>query len=161
MLHTAIQVNLFLMQYCRNLVADLADERLAEQPAAGVNHPAWVLGHLAWTADRGLVLLGAAETLPAEWAPLFGRGSTPTASRAAYPSKNELVRAVEHGYQQLRERAASASREQLSQPTTIALAKETLPTLNELVAFLMTGHMGGHLGQISMWRRLIGLAPMF
>jgi hypothetical protein len=34
------------------LVGEIADERLAEQPLAGVNHPAWILGHLAWTADR-------------------------------------------------------------------------------------------------------------
>jgi hypothetical protein len=161
MLDSAIQVNLFLMQYCRNLVADLADERLAEQPFAAVNHPAWVLGHLAWTADRGLELLGAKEILPAGWATVFARGSTPTASRAAYASKDELLRAVEQGYQQLRHKAAAASPEQLSQPTPVALAKETLPTLQELIAFLMTGHVGGHLGQISTWRRLIGLPPLF
>lgn len=66
MLDSAIQVNAFLMQYCRMLVGDIADERLAEQPCAGVNHPAWVLGHLAWTADGALSLLGAPKVLPAE-----------------------------------------------------------------------------------------------
>jgi len=34
MLDSVIQVNLFLMQYRRRLVGDLADERLAEQPVA-------------------------------------------------------------------------------------------------------------------------------
>jgi hypothetical protein len=46
-LESELKVNLFLMQYCRMLVEDIADERMAEQPIAGVNHPAWVLGHLA------------------------------------------------------------------------------------------------------------------
>ena len=82
MLDSAIQVNLALMQYCRMLVADIADELLAEQPVADINHPAWILGHLAWTADRALELLGASVTTPAAWTTLFGRGSKPSDSRA-------------------------------------------------------------------------------
>ncbi len=161
MLDTAIQVNLFLMQYCRSLVGDIADERLAEQPVPGVNHPAWVLGHLAWTADRGLELLGATSMVPAAWVPLFARESTPSNSRSIYPSKDELLGYVERGYEQLRHTAASATADQLARPTPLARAKETLPTLKELIAFLMTGHMGTHLGQISSWRRMIGLPPLF
>jgi DinB superfamily len=160
MLESAIQVNLFLMQYCQRLVGDIADLRLAEQPVPGVNHPAWVLGHLAWTADRGLERLGASATLAPEWTTLFGRGSTPSSSRNLYASREELLRALERGYEQLRQRAASASPEQLSQPTTDARA-ETLPTLNDLIAFVLTGHVGVHLGQISAWRRMIGLPPLF
>jgi hypothetical protein len=30
-----------------------------------------------------------------------------------------------------------------------------------MVAFVLTGHMGVHLGQLSCWRRMIGLPPMF
>ena len=161
MLETATQVNLFLIGYCRRLMADIPDERLVEQPLAGVNHPAWVLGHLAWTADRAVEMLGGRSVQPAEWASPFGRGSVPSSTRAAYASKDELLRAVEEGYQQLRQRVASASPEQLSAPTTNPLAKETLPTLKELVAFLLSGHMGVHLGQLSMWRRMVGLPPLF
>lgn len=95
MLDSAIQVNLFLIHYCWMLVADIADERLAEQPHAGVNHPAWILGHLAWTADGALGMLGAQKRLSAEWPSFFGRGSKPSAQRGLYPSKDELLRAVE------------------------------------------------------------------
>jgi hypothetical protein len=52
MLESEIQVNQFLVRYCRVLSGDIAEERLAEQPLPGVNHPAWVLGHLAFSADR-------------------------------------------------------------------------------------------------------------
>jgi hypothetical protein len=161
MLDAAIQVNLFLMQYCRRLVGDVADERMAEQPIAGVNHPAWVLGHLAWTADRALEMLGASAMIPPEWVSLFGRGSTPSNRRTDYAPKDELLRAVEQGYELLRQKAAAASPDQLSRPTTVPLAKETLPTSKELLTFLITGHMGVHLGQISSWRRIIGLPPLF
>jgi hypothetical protein len=161
MLDNAIQVNLFLMQYCQMLVGDVADEWLAEQPQAGVNHPAWILGHLAWAADGALAMLGAPKLLPDEWKTLFGSGSTPVPSRATYPSKEELMQAVEEGYRQARQQAASAGPEQLSRPTTHRRAKETLPTFHEMVTFVLTGHLGVHLGQLSSWRRLRGLAPMF
>ncbi len=48
MLDSELNVNRFLVTYCRMLVGDIADERLAEQPLPDVNHPAWILGHLAF-----------------------------------------------------------------------------------------------------------------
>ena len=161
MLENEARVNLFLTQYCKMLVGDIADERMAEQPLPGVNHPAWILGHLAATADFASTLLGGEKTLPPQWVPLFQPGSKPTACRSDYPPKDELQRAFEQSFQQLRQKASAASTEQLSRPNTSARAKEALPTAKEMVAFLLTGHAGIHLGQLSMWRRLIGIAPLF
>jgi hypothetical protein len=39
--------------------------------------------------------------------------------------------------------------------------KDELPTVADLATFLLTGHMGVHLGQLSAWRRMIGLPAMF
>ena len=161
MLDSELKINSFLVGYCRTLVGDIADERMAEQPLAGVNHPAWILGHLAFTADATLGKLGAHKALPAEWATLFSAGSKPSAQRGLYPSKDDLLPAVEQGYQQLRQKAATANPEQLSRPTTNPVTKQTLPTLKDMVAFLLSGHMGVHLGQLSSWRRMIGLPPLF
>lgn len=161
MLDNAIRVNSFLMQHCQMLVGDIADERMTEQPHAGVNHPAWILGHLAWAADGALAMLGAQKLLPEEWKTLFASGSKPSASRATYPSKDELLRAIEEGYLQARQKAAAATPEQLSRPTTSPRLKQTLPTFKEMVTFLLTGHMGVHLGQLSSWRRMLDLPPMF
>jgi hypothetical protein len=161
MLDGAIQVNTFLLQYCRSLVRDIADERLTEQPMVGVNHPAWILGHLAWAADGTLEKLGGKRALPAEWPDLFKAGSKPSATRGLYPGKDDLLRALEQSYEHLRQRAATATPDQLSRPTTSPRAKEALPTLKEMLAFLLTGHVGVHVGQLSSWRRMIGLAPTF
>src|SRR5688500_6942528 len=54
MLETEVTVNRFLVGYCKMLVGDLDDERLAEQPLPGVNHPAWILGHLTVVAHRAM-----------------------------------------------------------------------------------------------------------
>jgi hypothetical protein len=161
MLDSALKINQFLVQYCRILVGDIADDRLAEQPLPDVNHPAWVLGHLAFSADRARELLGAAAERPATWMPLFGPGSKPSAARSDYPSGAELLRAVEQGFERLRQSAAAATPAHLGQPMTHPRMKDALPTVQDGVAFLLTGHLGVHLGQLSAWRRMIGLPPLF
>jgi hypothetical protein len=161
MLDSEQKVNQLLMSYCQRLLADIPDERMTEQPLPGVNHPAWILGHLAFSADRACSLLGAAKQLTAEWVSLFGPGSKPSSSRSAYPSRDELLRAVEQGFERVRQQAATATPEQLAQPSTNPAMKEALPTVREGVTFLLTGHLGVHLGQLSSWRRMIGMPPLF
>jgi hypothetical protein len=161
MLESAIKVNSFLTGYCRRLMADIPDERMTEQPLPGVNHPAWILGHLAVTADFAAASLGAEKTLPREWGPLFGPGSKLSATRSTYPSKDELLGTLEQRFEVAREKAAVATLEQLSKPSTNARTKDALPTIQDGITFLLTGHFGGHLGQLSAWRRMIGMPPMF
>lgn len=161
MLDSELKINQFLLQYCRMLVGDIADERLADQPLPGVNHPAWILGHLAFSAARARGLLGSEKELPEAWTPLFGPGSKPSASRSDYPSKDDLLRAVEQGFERLRQQAAAASPEQLAQHSTNPYTKDALPRTQDGVAFLLTGHLGVHLGQLSTWRRMVGLPPLF
>jgi hypothetical protein len=161
MLDSDIKVNLFLMRYCQTLLADIADDRMADQPLPGVNHPAWILGHLAVTADTAMTLLGAEKVLPSEWGALFGFGSKPTESRSRYPSKTELLQAVEQAYERVRQEVSAATPEQLSEPTSHPRMKDLLPTTKDRIAFMLTGHVGTHLGQLSSWRRMIGLPPLF
>ena len=161
MLDSDIKINLFLMQYCRTIMADIPDERLTEQPLPGVNHPAWILGHLALTAEFAAAFLGAEKRLPQEWGPLFRPGSKLESERGKYPSKEVLMREVEQGFERLRQRAATATPEQFAQPSTNPRIKDALPTAKDVAAFLLTGHMGGHLGQLSTWRRMIGMPPLF
>ena len=161
MLDNEVNINRFLMRYVGMLVGDIPDERMAEQPLPGVNHPAWILGHLAWSTDRARSLLGLEPELPAEWTAMFGVGSKPSPNRGDYPARDVLLQAVERGFERLRDQAASATPEQLDRPSTNARTKDLLPTAKDAVAFLLTGHMGGHLGQFSTWRRMIGLPPLF
>jgi hypothetical protein len=161
MLETEITMNRFLVGYCRMLVDDVADERFAEQPLMGINHPAWTLGHLAVTAERGITILGGKPELPEEWWTLFGPGSKPLSERSVFPSKADLIEATEGSFDRLRTAAAAATPEQLSMPSSHPRTKRSLPLVKDLAAFLLTAHFGIHLGQLTMWRRMIGLPPMF
>jgi hypothetical protein len=161
MLEIENTINRFLLQYARMLVTDIPDERLTEQPLSGVNHPAWILGHLAYSADRGVSLLGGEKALPAAWTPLFGPETTPTNLRSDYPTKGELLERLEKQFERFRHQASSATSEQLAQPSTNPYTKDALPTLKEAIAFLLTGHLAVHLGQLSTWRRMIGMPRLF
>lgn len=161
MLTNEIKVNQFLLNYCRLLTADIGDERMAEQPLPGVNHPAWILGHLAFSADVAVGLLGGEKTMRADWLELFKPGSALHASRSDYAAKADLLQAVDGHFQRARNLAEFAAAEQLAKPSTNPRMKEALPTVQDAVAFLLTGHLGIHLGQLSSWRRMIGMAPLF
>jgi hypothetical protein len=161
MLQSELRVNQFLIGYLRKLVEGISDERMVEQPLPEVNHPAWILGHLAWSTDRARWVLELPPEFPAEWTTIFGFGTKPSASRGDYPSRDELVAAVERGFERLREQVTSATPEQLSRPSPHPQTKDQLPAVEDVLAVLLTGHLGVHLGQLSMWRRMIGLPPLF
>lgn len=161
MLETELRINQFLMQYAQSLVADLDDERLAEQPTPGVNHPAWILGHLAFSGHRARMILGAKMELPQGWMSLFGPESKLTSTRGDYPTKVDLLAILEQSFTQLRDQIANSPPELFSQPSANPYTRDALPTLYDSVAFLLTGHFGLHLGQLSAWRRMIGRPPLF
>ncbi len=161
MFETEVKINRFLMQYCRMLTVDIPDERFAEQPVPGVNHPAWIIGHLAASTDSASALLGGPKVLSQTWGRLFGRGSKLSSCRAEYPTKDELLQAIEVGFRRACEMAGAASSECVARPNPNPLLKESLPTAGDAFAFVLTSHFAAHLGQLSSWRRMIGLPPLF
>lgn len=161
MFESDVTINRLLLNYSRLLVADLHDEQLAIQPLADVNHPAWILGHLAYSGDMAASLLGGGKTLGDDWATRFGPGSKLSAVRADYPSKDELLRVLDEQFCRACDLAANATHEQVSLPNPHPRLKDSLTTIRDVFAFLLTAHLGLHLGQLSAWRRMTGLAPLF
>lgn len=142
--------------YARQLVADLPDEELAEQPAPGLNHPAWTLGHLVIAADYGLKLLGGQPTAPDGWGAVFYPGTVPDPNRAAYPSKGELMNAYEAAHAALDAAAAAVDPAQVGRTNPVESMRARFPTLADLLGYLLTTHEAAHLGQLSAWRRMMG-----
>jgi hypothetical protein len=132
------------------------DDRMTERPE--MNHAAWQIGHLALAYDFGVGIL-TGRTEHRRWVPLFAPGTTPVADRGAYPAKAELIDAFRHRH--------DAFRALLAQPIDPAkLASEnpfepirpTLPTVRDLMSYLLTGHLGMHTGQFAAWRRACGIS---
>jgi hypothetical protein len=161
MFESECNINRFLLGYAGSMLAEIADERLAEQPLPGVNHPAWILGHLAYSGDGAVGVLGGEKTMSKEWILRFAGGSKLSAVRTDYPTKRELSRVLEERFDTARQLAAAANPERIALPNPNPRLKDGLPTVRDAVAFLLTGHLALHLGQLSAWRRMIGLAPKF
>lgn len=150
----------FTHGYAEKLAADLADDELAQLPLPGMNHAAWVLGHVALGSDFVALLLGQATLTGPEWMKLFGPGSTPVADRAAYPSKNELLATLRATHARAIELVGQAASEQLDEPNTTPFFPAEFPTVGALITHLMTTHAALHLGQLSAWRRVLGKAAV-
>ena len=88
------------------------DEQWARQPIEGVamNHAAWTIGHLAWVHENIAGMIGGVRTLDDDWKATFGSGSKPLSERAAYPSAEVLLSALEAAQPRLLEAAPGGRR---------------------------------------------------
>src|SRR5262249_19640345 len=123
----------FTLDYCHRLTSDLDDASLATQPAAGINHPAWILGHLAIATDAALRCLGEPVVCPPDWRKIFGPGSTPVTDRAAYPAKAELLAVVDAGHARVMEAAPRADPERMAKSHTAPFdyLQKAFPTIGD------------------------------
>lgn len=147
----------FTLSYAERLLADIDDARLADVPAPGMNHPAWIAGHLALANDLGVSLLGGDVTLETSRMALFGPGSTPTADRDRYPSKDVLLADLRRTHVRVLALVPGVPDSVWKSPNPTRFFPETFPTVGDLATHLMTSHGSLHLGQLSAWRRHQGL----
>jgi hypothetical protein len=139
------------------MVEDVPDERMCQQPPGLPNHAAWQIGHI--TLARSFVAreLGASLQIPETLPPLFGRGSTPTSNRNAYPSKKDLLDRFNIAQAALMENALKVDPARLAGEHGIERLRPVFPTLGHLIVGVALFHDGFHLGQLGNWRRAMGL----
>ena len=149
----------FLLGYGQTLLADVSEEEMTAQPTAGMNHPAWVIGHLAIAFDRHGEYVGA-ERLLTDWDAQFGMGTEPKADRDAYMDKAGLVAAWVSSAERYAQAVAAADPKAFELETEGPLAGP-FPTVGDFLTFSLTGHTSIHLGQLSAWRKAMGRPAMF
>jgi hypothetical protein len=159
----AVAVYRFNLVRIRLLTHDLADAQLALQPQ-GVNHPAWILGHLSCTREW----LKDALKLPerkgwnvAEWMAKFNRGSQIVPERSQYPTKAVLLEALETTHREIEAGALAMSAADLARELTDERIRTMFPNVGTMVTGLMTTHEAFHMGQLSAWRRAMGMKLLF
>jgi hypothetical protein len=159
MFEQEIKIYEFTQFLALRMAEGLADERLAEQPLPGMNHGAWLFGHLALTADfvNMFVKSQAPAVAPAGWMELFGRGTHPLPERERYPSLETLVAVLRKNSSALPVMLASATPAWLKEPTSLeGFRRMGLSTNRDVLGGLITAHHGFHTGQLSAWRRAMG-----
>ena len=143
-------------------VADVPDERLAEQPPGVPNHAAWTLGHLVYSCQLIGGEMGLQTWLDGQWnwPALFGGGSVPVATRDTYPAKPELVSAINDGLSRLTARLIELGDAGLDTDLPDARYRHVFPTLGHAVMQVAVAHFGYHLGQLVVWRRAVGMGEI-
>ena len=156
--HLLFAYNFHLGQATR-LVSDLTDEQMVQQPHGVINHPAWTLGHLAWVANHLAGMFGADVPLPDGWTETFKPGGTPSNNAADYPSKEEILAQLTAQHEAAAKAVADADPSVFANATPDEQTRAFMPTVGDFAAILMTTHEAGHLGQVTAWRRAMGLPP--
>ncbi len=159
--------------YASRLLTDIPQDRFARLAAPGnqviqANHPAFILGHLSLYPWKVVQLLNfdadITRVKPSEnYESLFSKQATcvDDPQQSIYPASDEITAFFEGSYQIALDALRSASDEQLAAPSPDdSPMKKKCPTLGGVLAFYVTGHVTTHLGQLSTWRRMQGLAPV-
>lgn len=147
--------------YAMRLVEDVPDGELVSQPVPGVvmNHPAWVLSHLAaYPPVLTALLRGEAFEDPASHR--YGRESRPLDDRGEYLPKAELMGLYREVHDELAGAMRGADPAVLEAPTALERWRARFPVLFDAACHLMTSHEATHLGQLSAWRRAGGRPPV-
>jgi len=144
--------------YHRRLIEDLADEQWFAQPAPAhtMNHAAWIGCHL--NLYRGVIaalLRGDSFEDPLE-AP-FGRGSVVSSVPSAHPRITQIRSEAESHLEAVLASLDAAPMERFEAPTPLARWRASCPRVGEQLVTLMIKHESFHLGQLSAWRRALGL----
>lgn len=152
----------FLLGTLNRVVPEIDSATMLDRPTEAHNPPAWILGHLAVIADRGLMVLGRTRCTPESWDALFLPGTQPPKRDAAVPPRDELLDAVNRGYAALIAAAREADIAALDKPHGVGLlANSPIRTAADLISHMLTSHFSLHVGQLSYWRRWAGFAPLF
>jgi len=148
-----------LMRNLRELVGDLDDGQMVQQSAGVPNHPAWTVGHIAFSFQGIGEELGLEPWLPEDWEKRFGTGTTPVRGADAYPAKRELLDTLADAERRLCKRLLALDEAALRAPLPDEQHREMFPTLGHAVLHVLVGHTAAHVGQLAVWRRAMGLPP--
>ena len=163
------RLELLLRHICtaRSYTEDLLEHIQADdwfcQPSQGLNHVAWLVGHLA-VAEFRLTMYRIrgnraddGQLLPASFSSLFGKGSAPEPEPSKNPSPTEIREVFDRVHQQALRELGNVTDEVLDQPVD----EPHRMFKTKLEALLFCGqHEMLHAGQIALLRRLRGHASL-
>lgn len=155
-----------ILSLATRLVDDVPAHQFARLPRIGelrvsINHPAFVLGHLALYPARVLQLCGVDDPAlapPDGYEGLFSAGKEclDDPENTIYPARDAVIGAFTDRYTRGLERLETLTEADLSRDIEIDRYREIFGSAGIGVNFLFNTHLGFHLGQLSAWRRAMG-----
>jgi DinB superfamily len=150
----------YCLDFLREQVADVDTSDMIAQPNGIMNHPAWVIGHLTFACQLLGGAIGLPEWLPDDWAKRFGTGSVPVADVSLYETKNDALAVLRDAQVRITHAVDQIDDAQLDAPFPDESYRVVFPTIRHALTQVLVGHTANHIGQVSVWRRAMGLPPM-
>ena len=141
--------------------ADFGPQEQFFQPSAGMNHPLWLLGHIATSEDHLILeFCTAAALLPERYNELFGMGSKLLEDPSGYPAAEEILGHLDLIHEAAIDYIRSADQEEFDKAPTCfdrfdERAAHMFATRGRCIWF-HAHHEAMHTGQLGYLRRLTG-----
>lgn len=156
-----------LFRYAEGLLKGVPADKFARLPEGRngpiqTNHPAFIYGHLSIYPAKTLDILGHSGVItnPAGFLELFeaGKECRDDPEGTIYPPMETITAHFFNAHKTMFAKIAELTDEDLAQPHGLEsdFAK-SFPTRAAFAAFLVGPHAFTHIGQMSAWRRCMGL----
>jgi hypothetical protein len=149
------------LHYALALLEDVTDEQFVLRPGGNMNHPAWIIGHVSLYHGAATALLNGEPMTDPKDDPLFGfEGRGPLEELAPYGSKQAMLDRFATGHERVAQTLLSAKPGDFQRKPSLPRWAAQYPTVEFMLPDLLILHESMHIGQISMWRRAVGLAKI-
>lgn len=155
------------LSYAERLLQGIPPESFARFATVGgvqiaSNHPAFIFGHLSLYSSRIVEQLegDASAIAPSEaFVNAFSHQSVcvDDPDGSVYPPMDQITERFFTGYRQAVEALELADDSLFKAPNPHEPMRAKFPTMGAMHAFYVGGHQMMHFGQLSMWRRCMGL----
>jgi hypothetical protein len=152
------------------LAAGIPPEQFARLPTAAdgpirTNHPAFIYGHLALYPAKIMTICGVDPSgcaPPVGFEERFKRESPchDDPEGKIYPQMETITTAFALCYRSLFEALPAVPPERFAMPNPDPRLAQVFTTVGFATVFLLCNHVATHLGQVSAWRRCMGLPPV-
>ena len=160
MMKTTLHSFAYCLDYLHEQVADVASADMVTQPKGIANHPAWVIGHLTYACQLLCGAMGVSSWLPDDWTRRFGTGSVPVPDARAYETKEQALAVLRDAQARVTRAVEALDEARLDAPFPDESLHDVFPTIRHALTQVLVGHTAMHVGQLTVWRRVMGLPPM-
>lgn len=147
------------------LLDGVTPDRFARMPeGVTTNHPAFILGHLSMYPPMVLERIGVTSVaqIPAEHQALFSYEATCVDDQAGtvYPAMDKIVGQFDRVMTETIASLDTIDPAELSKAPSGPPFEGMMPTMAGVACFVLASHPIFHAGQLSAWRRCMGLGPV-
>ena len=148
---------MFTEKIMQMICGEIDESKFADRFGTTINHPAFVLGHLAYYFGVCIQLLGGEVEFCENEASLYQHGADCIEDASIYQDKTASIAQYIARLDEALTFVASCDAEVFERTTAGSPFEGRMDTLGQVAAFMLSGHPAFHIGQLSAWRRVSGM----